>query len=65
MQDHRDVRPNEDPVCGMTVNPALAKAKGLVQPHDGIDYVFCGRGCSLDFAEDPERFLDPTYRASM
>ena len=22
---------------------------------------FCGRGCKLDFDEDPERYLDPGY----
>lgn len=33
--------------------------------HDGITYYFCGRGCKLDFEEDPERFLDPSYEPTM
>jgi len=54
-----------DPVCGMTVVPAAALEKGLHVAHDGVDYYFCGRGCKLDFAEDPGRFLDPNYVPSM
>jgi YHS domain-containing protein len=28
-------------------------------------YWFCGRGCLLEFRDDPERFLDPDYKPSM
>lgn len=54
-----------DPVCGMTVDIPAAIAKGLQSSHGGKEYVFCGRGCKLDFEEDPERFLDPGYVPSM
>ncbi len=50
-----------DPVCGMAVDPADARAKGLSTQHDGHEYFFCGRGCFLDFADDPGRFLAPDY----
>jgi P-type Cu+ transporter len=54
-----------DPVCGMTVDPEQAESKGLSAEHDGTTYYFCGRGCMLDFQEDPERYLAPDYRPSM
>jgi YHS domain-containing protein len=54
-----------DPVCGMTVDVAEARARGLSTTSDGVDYFFCGKGCKLDFEEDPGRFLDPTYVPSM
>ncbi len=54
-----------DPVCGMAVDPATARAAGLYASAGGIDYYFCGRGCRLSFEEDPDRFLDPGYAPSM
>jgi YHS domain-containing protein len=54
-----------DPVCGMTVEREAARAKGLTSTYDGIDYYFCGKGCKLDFDEDPARYLDPAYVPSM
>lgn len=54
-----------DPVCGMTVDTADATARGLVAEHAGVTYYFCGRGCQLDFAEDPERYLASDYTPSM
>jgi Cu+-exporting ATPase len=54
-----------DPVCGMTVDPATAEAAGLVTEHAGTTYWFCGRGCLLEFRDDPARFLDPAYEPSM
>jgi YHS domain-containing protein len=54
-----------DPVCGMTVDIASATARDLVAEHEGQTYYFCGRGCRLDFGEDPGRFLDPSYVPSM
>jgi len=54
-----------DPVCGMTVNPEVARAAGLAAQHDGIDYYFCGRGCRLEFLDDPERFFNPDYHPHM
>jgi P-type Cu+ transporter len=54
-----------DPVCGMSVDPDAARAKGLHSLHSGTDYFFCGKGCKLDFDEDPGRYLDPGYVPSM
>jgi YHS domain-containing protein len=54
-----------DPVCGMAVDPEGARAKGLHSSWKAADYFFCGKGCKLEFDEDPERYLDPTYVASM
>jgi YHS domain-containing protein len=54
-----------DPVCGMSVDPATATERGLHRQHQGNDYYFCGKGCYLEFGDDPERFLDPSYVPSM
>lgn len=54
-----------DPVCGMTVDIASATAKGLHAEHDGNTYYFCGKGCLLEFGDDPARFLDESYVPSM
>jgi len=65
MAEHRTVSVDEDPVCGMTVDPEQARAKGLAITYDDHEYVFCGKGCFLDFRDDPEPFLAPGYVASM
>ncbi len=65
MTDRRTIDPNEDPVCGMTVDFAAAREKGLVLTHDGIEYGFCGKGCMLEFRDGPAQFLDPAYSPSM
>lgn len=54
-----------DPVCGMHVDPSAAEAKGLTADHDGQTYYFCGKGCMLDFKEDPEPYFAPDYTPSM
>jgi Cu+-exporting ATPase len=54
-----------DPVCGMTVDIAEATSRGLVGYHESTTYYFCGKGCKLDFEEDPGRYLDPSYTPSM
>jgi hypothetical protein len=36
----------------MTVDIEAARAKNLVQTHEGREYVFCGKGCFLEFADD-------------
>src|SRR3954464_6037774 len=46
----------KDPVCGMTVDPAKAKATG---EHDGQKYYFCCAGCAQKFQSDPEAYLKP------
>src|SRR5262245_9483189 len=52
----------KDPVCGMDVDTSTTDLK---LEHDGQTYWFCGRGCYLEFRDDPERFLDPDYEPSM
>ena len=54
-----------DPVCGMTVDILTATARDLSVQHEGTTYFFCGRGCKLDFGEDPGKYLDPSYVPSM
>jgi len=54
-----------DPVCGMEVNPEIARAQGLTAEYDGATYYFCGKGCKLDFAEDPARVFQPGYEPHM
>jgi len=51
-----------DPVCGMDVD--VDKAEHVAE-HQGTRYYFCSRGCKLDFEEEPEKFLDPSYKPSM
>jgi YHS domain-containing protein len=65
MDEIRTIDANEDPVCGMTVDVDQARAKRLIAQHDGREYVFCGKGCMLDFSEEPERYLSRDYRPSM
>ncbi|MEP7378678.1 MAG: YHS domain-containing protein [Chloroflexota bacterium] len=61
----RLIRTNEDPVCGMTVDIEQARATGLVAEQDGREYVFCGKGCMLEFGDDPQRYLAADYQPSM
>ena len=65
MSDPRMISANEDPVCGMEVDIDEARQKGLTLTRDGREYVFCGKGCMLDFRDDPEHYLDPNYAPSM
>jgi YHS domain-containing protein len=65
MAERRRIEPNEDPVCGMTVDAAMARAKGLTLLHEGVEYSFCGKGCLLEFRDAPDAYLDPEYTPSM
>ena len=65
MNESRTIDANEDPVCGMQVDPEVARARGLSHTHDGREYLFCGKGCLLDFREDPERYLDSSHTPTM
>jgi P-type Cu+ transporter len=47
-----------DPVCGMQVDTETAT---LTSDYEGTTYYFCGKGCKLDFDEDPEKYLAPDY----
>lgn len=48
-----------DPVCGMEVDTEKSQ---LSLEHEGKTYWFCGRGCMLDFQEDPDKYTDPNYQ---
>ena len=54
-----------DPVCGMTVDKAIALDKGLSSRYQDADYFFCGKGCKLEFDDDPKRYVDANYVPSM
>lgn len=43
-----------DPVCGMTVKKAEAKA---TYEYKGTTYYFCNTGCKDAFAKEPEKYL--------
>jgi len=45
---------SRDPVCGMDVNEAAARAAGLFSQHGGKTYFFCAAGCKEAFDKDPE-----------
>ena len=55
----------QDPVCGMTINREVAIAAGLTAEYGGQSYYFCGRGCRLEFVDDPKHFFDPDYLPHM
>ncbi len=65
MNEPRTEATSKDPVCGMDVNREIAEAQGLVSEHDGQTYLFCGRGCKLDFDESPSTYLDPGHVPTM
>lgn len=43
----------KDPVCGMTVDPAVTPRKTT---HAGQQYFFCSPGCLAKFEAAPERY---------
>jgi YHS domain-containing protein len=49
----------------MRVDPETARARGLTLVHDDREYVFCGKGCLLEFKDNPEVFLEPDYLPTM
>src|SRR6185437_14987088 len=46
----------KDPVCGMAVDTAKAKATA---EHAGQKYYFCCAGCAQKFDSNPEQYLKP------
>jgi YHS domain-containing protein len=64
--DQHEMTPSEgtavDPVCGMTV---VIEGAQHVSEYQGATYYFCGKGCRLEFEDDPERILAPGYVPSM
>ena len=65
MTEPRTIAPDEDPVCGMRVDPDESRARGLSLVHADHEYVFCGKGCFLEFRDDPDTFLKPDFTPSM
>ena len=51
-----------DPVCGMEVDTTTSL---LSFEHDGETYWFCGKGCLLEFKDDPDTYLAEDYIPSM
>lgn len=49
-----------DPVCGMTVDPAVTPHHAA---HGGADFHFCSAGCRTKFIADPQRYLSDASRA--
>jgi P-type Cu+ transporter len=45
-----------DPVCGMQVDPAKARARA---EHAGRTYFFCCDGCAQKFRAAPDKYLAP------
>ena len=50
----------KDPVCGMTVDPAMARGKAQ---HKGATYFFCSPMCMHKFVQEPARYLSTSYHA--
>ena len=65
MAERRTVARDEDPVCGMTLDPEAGRAEGLAIKHEGIDNLFCGRACLQEFRDDPDTYLTPDYVLSL
>ncbi len=49
-----------DPVCGMTVDPAKTKHHHV---HEGTEYFFCSEGCLTKFNATPEKYLNPPEKS--
>lgn len=43
-----------DPICGMTVDIANARERGLIVERGGRAFAFCSPGCVASFVKDPE-----------
>jgi Cu(I)/Ag(I) efflux system membrane fusion protein len=50
----------KDPICGMDVDEAQARAAGKVAEHAGRTHFFCSEGCRARFAAAPEKFAETT-----
>ena len=49
-----------DPVCGMEVDTDTAM---WTAEYEGKTYYFCGKGCMLEFKDDPRAVPRPGARA--
>lgn len=54
-QSHAQVKPEIDPICGMTVDPAKAAGQ---YGYNGKAYYFCSISCLERFRADPEKALN-------
>jgi membrane fusion protein, copper/silver efflux system len=48
---------SKDPICGMDVDEASARAEGRTSEYEGRAYFFCGPGCKQSFDKKPASFL--------
>ena len=60
-----DSQEARDPVCGMKVDVAEAKAAKLTSGHQGQIYFFCNEGCKKRFDADPAKCLAKAKSRSM
>ena len=44
----------KDPICGMEVDEARARAEGKVHTHEGKTHYFCSDSCKATFAAKPD-----------
>lgn len=51
-----------DPVCGMQVD---TESSELSFEFEGTTYWFCGKGCLLEFRDNPGKYLAPDHVPSM
>jgi RND family efflux transporter MFP subunit len=49
----------KDPICGMTVDTAEARAAGRTSTHQGRTYYFCAPSCKGTFDKDPAAHANP------
>ena len=52
---------NQDPVCGMTVEPSTAAG---TSEYDGTTYAFCSSHCLERFRAHPEQYVAPSHDPS-
>ncbi|MGH6975516.1 MAG: YHS domain-containing protein, partial [Stellaceae bacterium] len=62
MPDGHQPSSARDPVCGMTVDPAVTPHRAH---HRGRHYFFCNAGCRAKFTAAPEIYLEPAATAPM
>jgi len=55
---------SKDPVCGMEVDEAKARAAGRTAQHAGHAYAFCSETCRDRFAAAPQRYLSAAAAAA-
>jgi Cu(I)/Ag(I) efflux system membrane fusion protein len=52
---------SQDPVCGMEVDEAAAKALGLTSVYEGKTYYFCSKECKEQFDRNPEQYVENPF----